>query len=143
MTTPSRTDLIRKFRWAFAPAAILAIAAGALLLRREPEPVVRRERAAAPVPGGELPAVAPAATLPPLAPANEVAHAVENDRILSTYRNYRAAVATKNTALQKALQPILLRDRDAAIRIARQDVDRSTDPQDREISRQTLEALRR
>jgi hypothetical protein len=68
---------------------------------------------------------------------------VEDARIESTYQNYRTALATGNTVLANALRGALLRDRDAAIRYAREDSARASDPVAQEIARKVLESLGR
>lgn len=69
--------------------------------------------------------------------------AAEEARIRGSYQNYRTAVATGNGSLQRALEKTLLRDREAALRFAREEAARAQTPRDREIAARTLEALGR
>ena len=72
---------------------------------------------------------------------SQVAVAMENARLRSTYQNFRTAVAVGNAPLQKSLRAALKKNREAARRIAEEEVNRSGDPKDREIALRTLEAL--
>jgi len=63
--------------------------------------------------------------------------------VRSTYQNFRTAVATENRGLQDALKPIVLRDKDVALRLAEQEMKAAVSDVDREIARKTLDALRR
>lgn len=81
--------------------------------------------------------------LPKPAPADALARAADDARIRGSYQNYRTAVATGNTSLQRALEKTLQRDREAALRFAREEVARAQNSRDREIASRTLEALGR
>ncbi len=88
---------------------------------------------------------APAPSRPPAtpAPAEAVGRAAEQARIRATYQNYRTALATGNSRLADALRPTLLRDRDAALRLAEQDLAAASQAIDHEIARKTVEGLSR
>jgi hypothetical protein len=76
-------------------------------------------------------------------PAKDVASAVSTARIRSTYKNYRMAVASDNTAVQKALLPLLRRERETVMLYARDEFARATSEKSRAIARRTLDALER
>lgn len=124
------------------PLAAAAVLATALLLRRgAPEATAPQGRAArAPAPAVQ-PVAAPRPPAPPLAAADAVARETEVVRLRGTYQNYRTAVATGNKALQEALLPILRKDRQAALRLAREDHTRASEPFDRDIARKIVEDL--
>jgi hypothetical protein len=79
----------------------------------------------------------------PVPPAKDVASAVSTARIRSTYKNYRMAVASDNTAVQKALLPLLRRERETVMLYARDEFARATSEKSRAIARRTLDALER
>jgi len=80
---------------------------------------------------------------PKLAPADQVAKGMEDARLQSTYQNFRNAVASGNTVLEDALRKVLARDRQAALKMAQDEVARANAPLDREIAAKTLESLRK
>lgn len=106
--------------------------------RTTPRPVAAPEPGAAPASAVSL---APPAAVPP-APPREVARALERARVRATWENYRNAVASGNDRLAAALLPILLRDREEASRLAREDLDRARPGPDREAVRRAMEALK-
>lgn len=132
-----------------APLLGAALLALALVARLGPTPVERPEarRAEARAPATTFPRqieAAPAPSAPPKpAPREAITMAMDENRLRSTYQNYRTAVATGNQPLQEALRPTLLKDRDATIRIAEEELNRSKNSSDREIAQKALEALRR
>ena len=83
----------------------------------------------------------PSAPLP--APPEKIAQATETVRIRGTYQNYRRALATKDPGLEKALLPVLLKDRDVARKCAEEDLARAQSDLDRDLARKVIEALRR
>jgi hypothetical protein len=126
-----------------APLAGGVLLITALAVRRDPAvPVPARPSLAHAPRAAQTPAIVPA-PLPKPAPPEAVARAVDEDRLRSTYQNYRTAVATGNEVLAKALHPVLVKDRDAAVRLAEEEVARASTPSDREVARKTLETLRR
>jgi hypothetical protein len=84
---------------------------------------------------------APPKEAPPPASTEEISQASETVRLKSTFRNYRTAVATGNERLSAALKRVLLRDRREALKLAREELSRSTDGQERELAQKTLESL--
>ena len=119
--------------------------AGVFLLRtgEESSLPVRQERPAEPA---SVPApVRASAPRPKPQPASEekIAQATDEARVRATYQNFRTAVANRNRSLQDALRPIILRDREFAVRLAQQEMSTAQSEVDRDIARMTLEALRR
>lgn len=84
-----------------------------------------------------------AQNLPKPAPAAVAVKASDEVRLRGTYQNYRTAIATGNDVARGALEKVLLRDRDAAMRMAQDELGRAKTERDREIATLTLEALRR
>lgn len=76
------------------------------------------------------------------APAGQVNRAMKEARLRSTFNNYRTAVATGNSAIQKALRPILISNREASIRMAQESLAKASRPNDRDIANRTLTSLR-
>lgn len=149
MTEPNL--LVRSWWIPVGIAAIVCFVA-TLRFRSVPESEVpARSTPARRVPSPETDApAAPTVVAPRPAPApvpQSDAHENERelDRVLlaTTYRNFRNAVATDNPHLEKALKPVLLRQRQASLKLAQEESDRATTPVDREIALRTLEALRR
>jgi hypothetical protein len=101
--------------------------------RRRPVPVVEERPAAYAAPPPR----------PEIAAPEDVARAMDIDRLRSTYDNYRTAMATGNRALADALRPPLLRERAQTLKIARETLAVSATDDDRRISRLTLESLER
>lgn len=79
----------------------------------------------------------------PAASARQIASASEQARLRSTYRNFWTAVATQDAPLEVALHKALARDREAALRLAHDALAKSQSDFDRDVTRQTIEALRR
>ena len=80
---------------------------------------------------------------PKLDPPQTVGKAMEDERVRTTFRNFRTAVATGNEALVRALRPILLRSGKQALDLAQEDLSHAQSDLDREIAQKTLEAIRR
>ncbi len=124
----------------------LPIAAGALLLvvalASRPVAPVSAPRAAV-KPAARAAAPNPPTSVTPSRPAPpEVAVAAANDaRLRGTYQNYRTAVAMGNRPIQEALSKVLRRDREAAERLAREELVRAQTPRDREMAIRMLEIL--
>ena len=131
------------------PLVAGVVLVSALVLRRSGDPELPRsakrttEEPAAPVAPPPPPAAKPAGPPPKPAPEAVIAKATDEARVKSTYQNFRTAIATNNHALQDALRPSLLKERDFAVRLAQQDVTAAPSDLDREIAQKTLEALRR
>jgi hypothetical protein len=129
------------------PLAGVLLLIAALAARRGPGPAgnlpARRTEARITASPAYVAPAPPAAAPPKPAAAEAVSRAVDENRLRSTYQNYRTAVATANQHLQDALRPVLLKDRDAAINIAEDELSRSAYGADREIAQKALEALRR
>ena len=91
------------------------------------------------------PTIVPASTAPrpALAAPTTVAAESYGVQVRSTYQNYRTAIATRNAALEKALLPVLVKDRTLALQYAREDLARAKDSLDRDITLRTIEALGR
>jgi len=123
------------------PTAALAALAVAVFARKDPVRPLRAEKPA-PVPQAVILPASEAPPPPPPAPDKAIAAAVEETSFRATYENYRSAVATGNEDLERALRPVLLRNRSVALRSAQEDLSRATEPVDREISEKTLEALK-
>jgi hypothetical protein len=121
--------------------------AGILLLRSGADSSlpVRHEQASEPASVPATEPVRPSASRPKPKPASEekIAQATDEARVRATYQNFRTAVANRNSAIQDALRPIILRDRDFAVRLAQQEMSTAQSEVDRDIARMTLEALRR
>jgi hypothetical protein len=125
-----------------APVVGLALLAVALLLRRvapEPTPPPRPAVSRAPV---EYTTPPPAPRSEP-APPETIARAMDDDRLQSTWLNYRTAMATGNRPLADALRTTLARDREKVLAFARKTLEQSTSDDDRRISRMALESLER
>jgi hypothetical protein len=71
----------------------------------------------------------------------DIGSAASNARVQTTYTNFRIAVANDNQAVQRALLPLLQKDRETALWYARDDVAVASSEQDRAIARRTLQAL--
>jgi hypothetical protein len=125
------------------PLAGVVLVIGAVALRRGVPPSGPPAARAAVVPAPLV--LAPARSEPRPVPASEksVGQESESARIRSTYQNYRTAVATRNAALEKALLPVLLRDRQEALRFAQEDLSRAPSPVDRDVTQKVVDALRR
>lgn len=130
---------------AFPAACLAALLIVALAGRRsEPEtkaPAPAKRRTSFP-PGtpawvAEAPVVAP-----PVAPTEKVQNAMDEARLKSTYQNYRTSVATGNTVVQRALKQQLLKKREAALRIAEEELAIARTSADRETAGQTLRMLK-
>jgi hypothetical protein len=80
---------------------------------------------------------------PKIDPPQTVGKAMEDERVRTTFQNFRTAVATGNEALVRALRPILLRSGKQALDLAQEDLSRAQSDLDREIAQKTLEAIRR
>lgn len=78
-----------------------------------------------------------------LATEPAIAAATEEARIRATYENYRTAVATGQSELADALLPVLRRDRAVALRMAREDLARASEPLDQRVARKAVETLGR
>lgn len=95
------------------------------------------------------PAVRPAPVRPPpiviTPPASKevIAMATYEARVQTTIDNFRTAFVTQNVLLQDALRPVLLKDRDTAIRIARRHLETTTADGDRTVARGILDILER
>lgn len=143
----SPTEPINRARL-LALGALPAAAVLALLLvvatRRgaEPDAPALPKRAPAAAADAPLPRIAVAAPRPKPAPDSLIAQKTDEARIHTTLMNYRTAVATGNDDLRKILEPVLRRDRDVALRMAREELSRATEPMDQTIARQMVEALR-
>lgn len=128
-----------------APLAGLALLAWA---RRDPSPratpvrVARAVQRPAPPSGAPYIAARPASR-PALSPEERVAHGSEEVRVLSTYRNYRNALAGGRESTVRALRTVLLRERELALSVAERELARAPTPTDREIAQMTLDSLRR
>jgi hypothetical protein len=117
--------------------ALLATRRGAevsLPVRSSPRP--------ADAPTAELPRIAVPPPPPKPAPDSVIAEKTMEAKVRTTYMNYRTALATGNDALRKILEPVLLRDRDLALTMAREELARAKEPLDQQIARQMVEALR-
>jgi hypothetical protein len=132
--------------YAIVPLAGVILLVGSFLTRRGPAAGDPPRKAAAAKPAAPRAVQAPVGVpvaLPKPASPEAVSRAVDEGRLRSTYQNYRSAVATGNEVLAKALQPVLLREREAALRLAEEEMSRAGTPLDRDIAQKTLEALRR
>lgn len=78
------------------------------------------------------------------APASpeKIAKATDTVRIRGTYQNFRRAVATNDPELQRVLLPALLKDRQAALQCAEEDLARASTEMDRTVAKKVGEALR-
>jgi hypothetical protein len=83
------------------------------------------------------------ANRPAPAPADRMDKAIYTTRIRDTYANFRTAVASGDVALRRALEAVLREDREAALRVAEEDLAQSRTPLDRDIAQKTVEALRK
>lgn len=144
----------------FPILATLALFVAALWLRQADEPIIPPKRVTRVVNGvvvaESIPVPVPSSRRGPSASkgtsqanfakspvATDIATAVENARIQSTYQNYRTATLTQNETLQKALFEVLRRDRKAAMECAREDVDRAVTEIDRSFALRALADLER
>jgi hypothetical protein len=107
------------------------------------QPPVVREKAALRMPEASVHEPAQLKSVPPPAPPGVIAQATEQVRLRGTYQNYRRAVASQDSGLQKAILPVLLRDREAAARMAEEDLARAGTDLDRDVARQMISVLRR
>jgi hypothetical protein len=73
--------------------------------------------------------------------AMDLARTVDESRFVSTFQNYRAAVATGNAPLQRALLPILMRDRVAVLELARKDLELARTSPEIETARSVLQSF--
>jgi hypothetical protein len=124
------------------PALGIALLIGALVAQREDAP--RPIRRIAPVAAAPRPASAPPRRAAPPLPASEaaIARAMDESRVRAHYSNYRNAVASGNRILQQALLPALLHEREAALILARREVESAPSSFDLDVAQRTLEALR-
>src|SRR5262245_2359462 len=128
---------IRVLRRAAVPAAGVALLALIALLRPSGAPSAPKARI--PEPFRATPEKTAYVRAQPVrserpAPASVIAGAAEDERVRTTYKSYRTAVATGNQPLQKALLPVLARDRSLAVRYAEEDLRRSPSEEDRDIT---------
>ena len=121
--------------------ATLVVAAMSLRRSTEPEPP-RKTAVTARVESPVFVAPPPPPVVK-LAPEKTVARAMDDARLKTTYQNYRTALATGNRIQADALYPVLRREKDAALRIAQQDLDHAQEDFDRAVARQAVDALRR
>src|SRR5579859_6877018 len=131
------------------PGLAAAVVLGMLLFHAAPSDAPspeRMKRDVAPAVVSRAPEVLRTAAPPPPppkpAPEKVIAQATDEARVRSTYQNFRTAVATGNQILQDTLRPIVLRDRDVALRLAKRDLDEAPSDIDRDIAQRTLDALR-
>jgi hypothetical protein len=143
----SPTDEPRRYRGVLlglVPAAGMLAIVAVLATRHgaEIELPVRRSAAAVDAPVAPLPRMAVSTPPPKPAPDSVIAEKTMEARVRTTYENYRTAVATGNDQLRKVLEPVLLRDRDLALKMARAELAQATEPLDQQIARKMVEALR-
>ena len=143
----SPTDEPRSYRGVLlglVPAAGLLALVAVLAIRHgaEIEQPERRATRPADAPAAELPRIASPTPRPKPAPDSIIAEKTMEARVRTTYMNYRTAIATGNEALRKVLDPVILRDRDLALKMAREELAQAKDPLDQQIARQLVEALR-
>src|SRR3954471_6961946 len=126
------------------PAAAVLVLVAVVATRREAELAPPKTAApkATPPASTSMPQMAVPAPRPKPAPDSVIAEKTEEARIRTTFMNYRTAVATDNAELQKILEPVLRRDRDVALRMAREEQAHATEPLDQSIARKVVEALR-
>jgi hypothetical protein len=120
-----------------ALVAVLATRHGADI-----EMPVRRSSSPADAVPAQLPRIAAPSPPPKPAPDSVIAEKTMEARVRTTYMNYRTAIATGNEALRKVLDPVILRDRELALKMAREELAQAKDPLDQQIARQMVEALR-
>jgi len=141
--TESRLN-VRTLALGLVPAAgILALTL--LVITRRGAESAMPERASAPAALAQpvnLPKMAVPAPPPRPAPDSIIAEKVQEARVRTTYMNFRTAIATGNIQLRNTLEPVLLRDRDLALKMAREELARAKEPLDQSIARQVVEALR-
>ena len=131
-------------------AAGLVLVVGALALRGPQERSPRRTRKP------EVREVAPARRAsapapvrytrkdpPKPAPVDVVVSAANHARLRGTYKNFRTAVAKGSAPIKRALLKVLKLERDAAVKLAEEEVAKARTQRDRNIALQTLDALRR
>jgi hypothetical protein len=106
-------------------------------------PIAAREAPSLPWGEGKPLVAATPESRPQAAPEKTVAARSEEVRVRSTYQNYRTAVATGNSALEQALRPAVLRERETTLAYAQQDLARAQTDLDRDIARKVIEAMRR
>jgi hypothetical protein len=131
-------------------AGIGVLILGAAVLRR-PREALQGAAKRGPAPAHRGPGVpeaaayppAPAAPLPPQAAPKEVARGIEEVRVRGTYQNYRAAVASGDGGLEKALLPVVLRDREASLKFAEEDLALAKSDFDRSVAQKVIMVLRR
>jgi hypothetical protein len=131
-------------------AGIGVLILGVAIFRRPgeapPKPAKRGPAPAHRAPGAAEAAVyppAPTAPLPPQAAPKEVARGIEEVRVRGTYQNYRTAVASGDGGLEKALLPVVLRDRQTVLRFAEEDLALANSDFDRSVARKVIDVLRR
>jgi hypothetical protein len=131
-------------RWLFLGIPL----AGALLLAAAA--AVHRTVTLAPSEKTRIAGVAPSAhpptqmkSAPHPAPPEVIARATDQVRLRGTYQNFRRAVASQDSGLQKAILPSLLHDRDQAVHLAEEDLARATTDLDRDVARQVISVLRK
>lgn len=113
-------------------------------VRETVEPSVVQDRPTAVDPVVPDPVVVPPEPAPPPpAPANDVARAMDEVRLRSTYENFRTAVATGDAALADVLRRALRRESSSALLIAREAVRTAPTAEDRAVSQLALESLER
>ncbi len=94
-----------------------------------------------PVPPSKAPP-SKAKLLPPGQPQS-VAQATNDAYLRTTLNNYRTAVASGNSHLQKPLHQILFANRTKALQLAQDELGRSRRDADRELSQKIVDELRR
>src|SRR5436189_1508504 len=104
------------------PLAGASLVITALALRGQPESLLPKKAAPTVRAEGPVLAAPPPPPAPKLAPEKSVARAMDEARLKTTYQNYRTALATGNRIQADVLYPVLRRERDAALRIAEQDL---------------------
>ncbi len=127
-----------------AALLIAAMVVAALLMRRSgPLEHAPAKRPPSPAPAVSAPLLTSRPVYQPPASSDVIATASYEAKVRTTYENYRSALATGNVPLVDALRPILLRDREIALRVARHETRSSRSPADRQIAVQVLESLER
>jgi len=74
-------------------------------------------------------------------PDAEMVKAMDDAQIKSTYGNFRTAVATGNRRLEGVLRPVLLRNKESAVKLAEEDLAQAKSETDRSIAMKALESL--
>lgn len=85
----------------------------------------------------------PPAPAPSVAPPGIAAELIQEANFQDRFKSYRTAVATGNEMMERMIRPHLLKDREAALRLAEKELARAATPYDREVAERTLESLRR